>query len=136
MRTHSNINTWTPGHSAQRTVDTMDKVHTLDKEKKTQDKGMKTCTDTRTDTCTRENTCIYIKNKKTEYKNKKKRHINAPVKQCITSFARCMLWRYVQPYVTMLGAHPDIYITVWGSIDTHRYIYIIYNNNIYFYALL
>ena len=26
----------------------------------------------------------------------------------------------------MLGAHPDIYITVWGSIDTHRYIYILY----------
>ena len=42
------------------TVDTMDKVHTVDKEKKTQDKEMKTCTDTHT----RENTCIYIKNKK------------------------------------------------------------------------
>ena len=30
------------------TVDTMDKVHTVDKEKKTQDKEMNTCTDTRT----------------------------------------------------------------------------------------
>ena len=58
------------------------------------------------------------------------------MKQCVTSFARCMLWRYVQPYLTKQCAHPDIYITVWGSIDTHRYIYIIYNNNIYFYALI
>ena len=38
----------------------------------------------------------------------------------------CMLSCYVQSYLTMLGAHPDIYITVWGSIDTHRYIYILY----------
>ena len=48
------------------------------------------------------------------------------MKQCVTSFARCMLWRYVQPYLTKQCAHPDIYITVWGSIDTHRYIYILY----------
>lgn len=43
------------------TVHTMDKVHTLDKEKKTQDKEM-TCTDTRTDTCTGEHTHKDINN--------------------------------------------------------------------------
>lgn len=48
----------------------------------------------------------------------------------------CTLYCYVQSYLTKQCAHPDIYITVWGSIGTHRYIYIIYNNNIYFYALL
>lgn len=40
------------------TVDTMDKVHTLDKEKKTQDKEMNTCTDT----CTGEDTHKDINN--------------------------------------------------------------------------
>ena len=46
-------------------VDSVDSVDTMDKEKKTQDKEMNTCTDTRTG----ENTCIYIKNKKkTGYK--------------------------------------------------------------------
>ena len=46
-------------------VDSVDSVDTMDKEKKTQDKEMNTCTDTRTG----ENTCIYIKNKKkTVYK--------------------------------------------------------------------
>ena len=38
----------------------------------------------------------------------------------------CMLSCYVQSYVIMQCALPDIYITVWGSIDTHRYIYILY----------
>ena len=106
-------------------VDSVDSVDTMDKEKKTQDKEMNTCTDTRTG----ENTCIYIKNKKKQY-------ISALGKQCVTSFPMCTLYCYVQSYVTMLCALQHIYITVWGSIDTHRYIYIIYNNNIYFYALL
>ena len=118
-------------------VDSVDSVDTLDKEKKTQDKEMNTCTDTRTgeDTHKRKHS-ICIINKKIEYKNKKKQYISALGKQCTTSLPMCTLYCYVQSYVTMLCALQHIYITVWGSIDTHRYIYIIYNNNIYFYALL
>ena len=107
-------------------VDSVDSVDTMDKEKKTQDKEMNTCTDTRTgeDTHKRKHS-ICIINKKIEYKNKKK-----TVYKC-TWEAMCNELSNVYvillcPILRHYAMRPPAYIYNCVGLYRHTQVYIYY----------